>query len=91
VSRSESSAITRVIATSVITTRAVHTAGSARAQLYRELLRSCRRCRAVMRPTHVVIVGECVQKFAVRSPSLTLAVKEHGPLPLPGVQCGSNP
>ena len=38
-----------------------------------------------MRPTHVVLVGECVQRFAERSPSLTAAVKEHGPLPLPGL------
>ena len=52
--------------------------------LYRELLRSVRRTRAVMRPTHVVLVGECVQRFAeTRSPVLAAAVKEHGPLPLP--------
>ena len=53
--------------------------------LYRELLRSCRRTRAVMRPTHVVLVAECVQKFADRSPALAAAVKAHGPLPLPSV------
>ena len=53
--------------------------------LYRELLRSCRRTRAVMRPTHVVLVGECVQRFAERSPALAIAVKQHGPLPLPAL------
>lgn len=48
--------------------------------LYRELLRSCRRTKAVMRPGHVVLVGECVQRFAARSPALQLSVQEHGPL-----------
>ena len=51
--------------------------------LYRELLRSCRRTCAVLRPTHVVLVGECVSRFAVRSPALQQSVKEFGPLPLP--------
>ena len=51
--------------------------------LYRELLRSCRRTRAVLRPTHVVLVGECVNRFAVRSPALQQSVKQFGPLPLP--------
>ena len=54
--------------------------------LYREILRSCRRTRAVMRPGHVSLVGQCVQRFAdSSSPSLIAAVKEHGPLPLPGL------
>ena len=54
--------------------------------LYREFLRSCRRTRAVMRPGHVSLVGQCVQRFAdSSSPSLIAAVKEHGPLPLPGL------
>ena len=55
--------------------------------LYRELQRSCRRCRAVMRPAHVTLIGDIVQRFAEsgRSPSLATAIKEHGPLPLPGL------
>ena len=37
-------------------------------------------------PTHVVLVGETVQRFAAqRSPVLLAAVKEHGPLPLCGL------
>ena len=39
-----------------------------------------------MRPGHVSLVGQCVQRFAdSSSPSLIAAVKEHGPLPLPGL------
>lgn len=37
-----------------------------------------------MRPTHVVLVGECVQKWsaAVSLPHLDACIKQHAPLPL---------
>ena len=55
--------------------------------LYRESLKSARRVRQVMRPGHVVLVAQCVQRFADQSasPALQRAVKEHGPLPLAGL------
>ena len=56
--------------------------------LYRTLLRSSTRVRKTMRPGHVVIVAECVQRFAEHQtalPALARAVSSHGPLPLPGL------
>ena len=56
--------------------------------LYRALLRGSTRVRSAMRPGHVVIVAQVVQRFAEHAqvaPSLLHALREHGPLPLPGL------
>ena len=53
--------------------------------MYRELLRGSERVRAIMRPGHVAVVGECVQRFAAesRSPHLAAAASLHGAACLP--------
>lgn len=54
--------------------------------LYRDLLRSCRRVRSSMRASHVVLISECVNRFANgTTPQLQQSVKSHGPLPLSGL------
>jgi len=56
--------------------------------LYRTVIRSSNRVRKAMRPGHVVIVAEVVQRFAAHrlaAPALTRALEDHGPLPLPGL------
>ena len=50
--------------------------------LYRSLLRACRDVRKTMRPGHVVLVWECVNRFATSAPALKPAIHEDGPLPL---------
>ena len=53
--------------------------------MYRELLRGSERVRAIMRPGHVAVVGECVRRFAAesRSPHLAAAASLHGAACLP--------
>ena len=53
--------------------------------MYRELLRGSERVRAIMRPGHVAVVGECVRRFVAetRSPHLTAAASLHGAACLP--------
>lgn len=54
--------------------------------LYRSLLRQCRSLRTAMRPGHVVLVGECVNRFSNKvAPALKPIIKQHGPLPLSGL------
>jgi hypothetical protein len=54
--------------------------------LYRSLLRQCRSLRAAMRPGHVVLVGECVNRFSNKmAPALKPVIKDNGPLPLSGL------
>ena len=50
--------------------------------LYRSLMRSCRTLRAKMRPGHVVLVGECMNRFATTAaPELKATIRTSGPLP----------